>query len=125
MAKIIIGVQAGKNKKDQEFEIKFDYLAIRKFGRAVGMNKPSELEGIFNAMDLNDPSFDDIDTIAQLVRAGIKHMKVPTFEEVLESLLANPDSIAKVFDELNGATEVDVTEVELSEEEKKKAEEKK
>ena len=113
MANITIVDEKGKKK---DYTIKFDYLSIRKFGKAVGMNKPSELEVIFNSMDLEDPSFKDIDTIAYLVHSAIKHAKVPTFEIVLNSLLADPDGISKVFEELNSSTDVDVTEENKNEE---------
>lgn len=115
MANITIADDKGKKK---EYLIKFDYLSIRKFGKAVGMRKPSELESIFNDMDLNDPSFDDIDKIAWLVHSAIKHVKVPSFELVLNSLLSDPEAIAKVFEELNSSTEVDVSEEEKAEAEK-------
>tara|TARA_R110000803_G_scaffold210835_1_gene284147 strand:+ start:16472 stop:16813 length:342 start_codon:yes stop_codon:yes gene_type:complete len=99
------------NNKD--YTIKFDYSSIRKFGKQVGLNKPSELENIFNNMDLEDPTFDDIDNIAHLLRSGIKHVKIPSFDDVLTSLTSDPEGIAKVFEEFNSANSIDVTEEEV------------
>lgn len=120
MAKIKIGVTKGKEIEKREYTIKFDYLSIRKFGKQIGMNKPSDMEKIFNEMNLDDPSFDDIDKIAHLVRSAIKHVQPPSFEDVLTSLLEDPEGIAKVFEELNSSTEVDVTKEEIGEEDSEK-----
>ena len=95
------------NKK--EYNFKFDFLALRKFAKAVGLKKPSEIEQFFNKMDLEDPSFDDMDNIAHLVRSGIKHAKVPTFELVLEEITTNPDTMTKAFAELNGSMETETS----------------
>lgn len=94
----------------KEYEVNFDYLAIRKFGKVIGVNKPSEIEKVFSKMDFEDPSFEDIDTIAHLVRSAIKHVKVPTFDEVLEALVKDPEGIAKVFEQFNDSNSIDITE---------------
>ncbi len=98
--------------KGKKYEFKFDYLAIRKFSKIVGLKHPSDLEGFFSKMDLENPSFDDIDNIIHLVRSAIKHIKVPTFENVLESVMADPEGMAKIFEEFNETSSVEVTEEE-------------
>lgn len=101
--------------KGKQYEFKFDYLAIRKFSKVVGLKHPSDLEGFFSKMDLDNPSFDDIDNIVHMVRSAIKAVKVPLFEDVLVSVMEDPEGLIKIFNEFNQSTEVDVSEKEEKE----------
>jgi hypothetical protein len=104
--------------KGKDYKIKFDYLSIRKFSKTIGLKRPSEIEGVFNNMNMEDISFEDIDNITHLVRCSIKSLKVPSFDDITTMLMEEPDGITKVFAEFNNANSIDVTEEEKTDEEK-------
>lgn len=96
--------------KGKSYKVKFDYLAIRKFAKTIGLKRPSEIESVFNNMNMDDPSFEDIDNITHLVRCAIKDIKIPSFDDITIMLVEDQGAIAKVFEEFNNANEIDVTE---------------
>jgi len=95
--------------KGKSYKFKFDYLAVRKFAKEVGIKKPAEIETFFSKMDLNDPSFDDIDNIAVLIRSAIKSNKIPSLDDIIEELATNPDSLTGAISSFGESASVDVS----------------
>jgi len=98
--------------KGKEYFVKFDYFAIRKFSKIVGINKPSEIEKFFNSMDFEDPGFDDIDNIVHLIISAVKSDEIPTFDDTLEEFSTTPGNIMGALNSFSESTTIDISEEE-------------
>lgn len=95
----------------KEYEVKFDYLAIREFSKIVGIKRPSELEAFWMKMT-EDPSFEDMDNIAHLVLCSLKSKDRPEHETMLEFIVENPETLTEVFGALSDSTTTNLTKTE-------------
>jgi hypothetical protein len=93
-------VVAGKR-----YPMKFGYGCLRKVCEYYGYNKVSGFDKLIKKLKLDkvdDPNFEQLDFIGNLILAAIENLKPkapPEVDDIIDVLLCNPNLIGQVFEE--------------------------
>lgn len=89
-------------------------LALRNFSKIHGIKRPAEIGEYFGQYDFNNPEWEALDMIANLVVCGLdegarKEEKEQPYssDQVLEILANDPDLISAVFENFAETVEVE------------------